>query len=221
MDSCVGRAASLRPLTFAQYPFSATPLLTAHATGILETCQAIERRTFPKAEAMELKRELAKPNTFLVACLDLSSTSGSPAQASPASLGTKTTSQPTAARSRRSSARSQPSSKSAAFTGITNPQVRGYAVYVYSKRDGTIRIIKVAVASAHRNQGIGTRLVQYILHQVVVAYPGVTKAWLHVDPARPAAYHLYQNLGFQKVSTIQDYYGHNRHADILERPFTH
>ncbi|KAJ1968426.1 hypothetical protein H4R35_006430 [Dimargaris xerosporica] len=220
LNPCGDHAASSQPHTFAQYPFSALPPLVSHATGILETCQTIERRTFPKAEAMDLKQELAKPNAFLITCLDLSLMSAHTAMAAPAPLNTKQTSKTTVARSGRHAARSQPSSNSAAFTGNVHPQVRGYAAYVYSKRDGTIRIIKVAVVPTHRNKGIGTQLVQSILHQAIKAYPGATKAWLHVDPARPAAYHLYQKLGFQKISTIPGYYGHNRHADILERAFT-
>lgn len=62
--------------------------------------------------------------------------------------------------------------------------------------EGTTYIDFIAVAPEHRQQGVGTALLQFCQHQF-------TRLSLSVVTTNHAAYQLYQRLGFGKVSTQQ------------------
>ncbi|RKP38115.1 acyl-CoA N-acyltransferase, partial [Dimargaris cristalligena] len=130
---------------------------------LVEQCQALERRTFPQTEALQLRNELRKPNTYLVVAFEK-----------------------------------------------PQPLVVGYALFSLIKCEATARLTKLAVKKSHRNRGIGSRVVQYVLAQVTRLPTPIARAMLHVDPSRREAHRLYRRLGFHTVTTLSDYYGAGR-----------
>jgi [ribosomal protein S18]-alanine N-acetyltransferase len=67
-----------------------------------------------------------------------------------------------------------------------------------------LHINTVAVAPAHRRQGLATRLLQHVFSEA--AARGVKRATLEVRASNAAALKLYERLGFQVTSTRAGYY---------------
>ena len=66
-------------------------------------------------------------------------------------------------------------------------------------------ILSIAVRKADRRRGIGEMLVEIILP--VFLSKGVRTVWLTVAPDNYGAIQLYRKLGFEQVSTEEDYFG--------------
>ncbi|UYP46100.1 hypothetical protein NEF87_002385 [Candidatus Lokiarchaeum ossiferum] len=90
---------------------------------------------------------------------------------------------------------------------LTNIVTPAFYVLLYNKnecvacglgvQDGIfIGLFDIVVAKNHRNQGIGTQLIQYLLE--LGKNNGAQKAYLQVMLNNPAALHLYEKLGFQE-----------------------
>jgi [ribosomal protein S18]-alanine N-acetyltransferase len=73
---------------------------------------------------------------------------------------------------------------------------------------------RLAVAPAHRRQGVGTALVRSALE--VVRQLGARAVILEVRDTNEAAIMLYQKLGFEQLAARQNYYGPGQHALILK-----
>lgn len=63
------------------------------------------------------------------------------------------------------------------------------------RRDDEIRVVDIALLTAHRGRGIGGRLMRQILDEAAAAGKPVR---IHVEKNNPAM-HLYHRLGFQEI----------------------
>lgn len=78
----------------------------------------------------------------------------------------------------------------------------GYGVM--SVGAGEAHILNLCVDSGFRCQGIGRRMLDYLLDRGAVA--GMTEAFLEVRPSNTAAIRLYLSLGFDQVGMRRGYY---------------
>jgi ribosomal protein S18 acetylase RimI-like enzyme len=76
-------------------------------------------------------------------------------------------------------------------------------------------ILSVAVRKADRRQGIAEMLVKIILP--VFLRKGVSTVWLTVAPENHGAIQLYLKLGFEQVSTEEDYFGPGEPRILMKR----
>ncbi|KAJ1654614.1 hypothetical protein IWQ61_005487 [Dispira simplex] len=199
---CVG-AKQLGLYSTVQYPFRDCAPLKPHAVTILAQCQAIERRIFPKTEAMDLAQQLRKPGIFMVVTALVTY----PTTALPISN--------TQVRGGRD--RTRPTSPPSSHSVL--PVVVGYALYTIVKLDSSARLIKLAVDKRCRQQGVGHQLLASVITRIAQHPLRIVRIWLHVDPLRTAAYQLYLAHGFQKRRVISAYYGLQRDAHVLEREY--
>lgn len=81
--------------------------------------------------------------------------------------------------------------------------------------DASADLHRLAVAPAHRRQGVATALVLAGLQ--AVRHLRVTSVILEVGFSNEAAIRLYQGLGFEQLAARPDYYGPGKHALILKR----
>lgn len=73
---------------------------------------------------------------------------------------------------------------------------------------------RVVVAPEHRRRGLATRLLRRGLDEA--ATRGISTASLEVEEGNGAAISLYVRLGFTTTARRPHYYGHDRHALIME-----
>jgi [ribosomal protein S18]-alanine N-acetyltransferase len=78
----------------------------------------------------------------------------------------------------------------------------GYGVM--SVGAGEAHILNLCIDAGFRCQGIGRRMLDYLLDRAVVA--GMSEAFLEVRPSNTAAIRLYLSLGFDQVGMRRGYY---------------
>ena len=78
----------------------------------------------------------------------------------------------------------------------------GYGVM--SVGAGEAHILNLCIDTAFRCQGIGRRMLDYLLDRGAAA--GMTEAFLEVRPSNTAAIRLYLSLGFDQVGMRRGYY---------------
>jgi ribosomal-protein-alanine N-acetyltransferase len=78
----------------------------------------------------------------------------------------------------------------------------GYGVM--SVGAGEAHILNLCIDMASRCQGIGRRLLDYLIDRGAVA--GMSEAFLEVRPSNTAAIRLYLSLGFEQVGMRRGYY---------------
>lgn len=88
------------------------------------------------------------------------------------------------------------------------PIVAAYAVFVHTPPLALLH--KVCVLERYRRRGIAAQMLS-VYHQSL-ARRGCGKVQLWVDEQRIAARHLYENLGFEEVGRLENYYGPHRTA---------
>ena len=81
-------------------------------------------------------------------------------------------------------------------------RVIGYGVM--SVGAGEAHILNLCIDSAFRCQGIGRRMLDYLLDKGAAA--GMSEAFLEVRPSNTAAIRLYLSLGFDQVGMRRGYY---------------
>jgi len=81
-------------------------------------------------------------------------------------------------------------------------RVIGYGVM--SVGAGEAHILNLCIDSAYRCQGIGRRMLDYLLDKGSAA--GMSEAFLEVRPSNTAAIRLYLSLGFDQVGMRRGYY---------------
>ena len=64
----------------------------------------------------------------------------------------------------------------------------------------------IAVVPSHRRQGLGTQLLQTLLHRAHIA--AIKKIYLEVAAGNTAARALYTNAGFVEIDVRRNYYAH-------------
>jgi ribosomal-protein-alanine N-acetyltransferase len=78
----------------------------------------------------------------------------------------------------------------------------GYGVM--SVGAGEAHVLNLCIDMASRCQGIGRRLLDYLIDRGAVA--GMSEAFLEVRPSNTAAIRLYLSLGFEQVGMRRGYY---------------
>ncbi|KAL9602272.1 MAG: hypothetical protein Q9219_001997 [cf. Caloplaca sp. 3 TL-2023] len=91
---------------------------------------------------------------------------------------------------------------------ISNPSLVAYAVYVHTAKVALLH--KVCVLEKYRRQGVARRML--VFHHERLARRDCGKVELWVDEDRIAAKQLYESIGFEVVSRVEDYYGPSRTA---------
>ncbi|KAJ1954319.1 hypothetical protein IWQ62_005786 [Dispira parvispora] len=163
-------------------------------------CQAIERRIFPKTEAMDLAQQLCKPGTFMVVTVLVAH-------------------RDTVVSTRNTPVKGQPRPSPSPSSHSVSPVAVGYALYTIVKLDSSARLIKLAVDKRCQQQGLGHQLMASIIARIDQHPLRVIRIRLHVDPLRTTAYRLYLAHGFRKRRVIPAYYGLQRDAHVLEREY--
>src|SRR5579863_9716925 len=96
-------------------------------------------------------------------------------------------------------------------------RVMGYGVM--SVGAGEAHILNLCIDAAFRCQGIGRRMLDYLLDRGAAA--GMAEAFLEVRPSNTAAIRLYLSLGFDQVGMRRGYYqavGGREDAAVLKLP---
>ncbi|KAJ1719473.1 hypothetical protein LPJ53_005773 [Coemansia erecta] len=179
------------------------PLLLTRADyeSLVPKCQQIERRVFPKSEAMDIAKELRKPNQFLFVVLDLDSSHAVSKQAD-----MQLTAYGILAIGK--------------IDGIarmskvcTDPRCRGRGA-------GELVVNGMLKAlGANKRQLLNTSPSSYS-HIRAISQTGISTIQLHVDRQRAEAIRLYTRCGFSARAEIADYYSAGRDALLMIAPIS-
>ena len=96
----------------------------------------------------------------------------------------------------------------------------GYVVASLDRRGGaaTFWIVTLAVLPRARRQGLGRRLLAKVTARG--RKQGASRMRMQVGVRNLPARRLYESCGFEVVRRLPDYYGHARHAYLMERPMS-
>ncbi|KAJ2382727.1 hypothetical protein GGI05_005562, partial [Coemansia sp. RSA 2603] len=170
--------------------------------SLVPRCQQIERRVFPKSEAMDIAKELRKPNQFLFAVLDLDTSLGAANQADMqlVSYGILAIGK---------------------IDGIariskvcTDPSCRGRGA-----GELVVNGMLKALGVGTKTQLVNTVSASYSYIRVI-SQAGMSTIQLHVDKQRADAIRLYTRCGFSAKAEIADYYSAGRDALLMAAPIT-
>lgn len=81
-------------------------------------------------------------------------------------------------------------------------EVAGYGIMSFGA--GEAHILNICIRADLRGQGVGRRLMNYLLDQATEAY--MQDVFLEVRPSNGAAMSLYESLGFTRVGLRKAYY---------------
>lgn len=84
------------------------------------------------------------------------------------------------------------------FRGV----VQGYGIMSFAADEA--HLLNICVHPDLRDQGVGRRLLQYLLEHAVSV--GMCCAYLEVRPSNPVAIYLYESMGFVRVGIRKGYY---------------
>lgn len=88
----------------------------------------------------------------------------------------------------------------------------GYIVYLRTK--ALTRIHKVCVVESFRRRGVGRFMMRRVIEDLKKSGAGEVDLW--VDRAREPARGLYENLEFEEMEAVKDYYGKERDGIRME-----
>jgi len=92
-------------------------------------------------------------------------------------------------------------------------EIRGYTIG--QSKNESAEIISLAVDPIWRKKGIGKTLTNFLINNF--KEKGVKEISLHVRIKNKAGITLYQNLGFQILKTIKNYYSNGDDAYLMKR----
>lgn len=78
----------------------------------------------------------------------------------------------------------------------------GYAVFMVALDEA--HLLNISVAPAHQGQGIGARLLRWVMDRAVRA--GASRLLLEVRPSNASALRLYEHFGFVRIGVRRGYY---------------
>ena len=78
----------------------------------------------------------------------------------------------------------------------------GFAVVSTALDESTL--LNFCVRPAFQNKGVGRKLLEFLLQKARIEK--INKFFLEVRASNLSAIHLYENLGFEKISVRRDYY---------------
>ncbi|KAJ1896718.1 hypothetical protein LPJ66_003825 [Kickxella alabastrina] len=164
--------------------------------GIVTRCQQLERRVFPKAEAMDLGKELHKPNQFLFVVLKFQH----------AALSTATS----------------PCFQLVAYGVLAlsridcTARISKMCTDPCFRRQGAGRLLLCSMLAAlGSNQVPDPAILSLFFHPGSGFQMNVHTAQLHVDSDRHDAVGLYSQCGFVTKAEIRDYYSVGRDALLM------
>lgn len=101
------------------------------------------------------------------------------------------------------------------LVALEDDAVVGYVVAERVSREGTVvgHVKDLAVAPAHRDRGIGTRLLERAFAAVTAR--GAERARLEVREDNAGAIRLYRRFGFERDHVIPGYYADGEDALVL------
>ena len=178
---------------------------------ILTQVKRLEKRTFPKAEAMDFDIELQKRNTELIIVLDCSP----PEEAVNFTISEANRQAPKSLLPTDSASLDQSVSKAvqSSASDIYSSQVKEALVVAYilhARSAGASLLHKVCVAEKYRRQGIAKQLLT--IFKTKLETQGCERIQLWVDWQRDGAIKLYTSVGFRRTDAARDYYGAGRHG---------
>lgn len=96
----------------------------------------------------------------------------------------------------------------------------GYVVASLDRRRGALAlwIVTMAVLPGARRQGLGRRLLEKVT--ALGRKHRANRVKLQVGVRNLPARQLYESCGFEVVRRLADFYGHGRHAYLMERPLS-
>jgi ribosomal protein S18 acetylase RimI-like enzyme len=92
-------------------------------------------------------------------------------------------------------------------------------VAAFSRAGDLADLLRVAVSTTRRREGIGGVLVREGL--AWAAAQGAERMLLEVEPGNVAAVGLYTRLGFAPINVRPGYYGRGADALVMQRPLVH
>jgi len=185
-----------------------------HTEVIIKQIESFEKKTFPKNEAMAIKKEVSKKtNTLLIAYYEQDIQKEQCTQKLKPTNG------------HQEKRRNKPNKEDFSFNIYKGDKsffitkeiiVVGYIIYsnISSTQMPITRILKLCVHHSFRRIGLGEKLLRNVLERMDV--PKRSKADLHVDIEREIAINLYKKVGFNIVKRIVDYYEVGRDAWLME-----
>ena len=136
---------------------------------LIHQVQHVEKKTFPRREALDFSAELRKRNMDLVIIVD------------EANLYT-----------------------------LARPRMVAYMVFVHLKAGNTVLLHKICVDGEYRRRGIARTVLEAQAERL--KKQGCTKIQLWVDEGNVPARGLYNGLGLEEMSTVNDYYAAGRNG---------
>ena len=143
--------------------------LRAAKDELIHQVQHVEKKTFPRREALDFSMELRKRNMDLVIIVD-----------------------------------------DANVITPARPKLVAYMVFVHLKAGNTVLLHKVCVDGEYRRRGIARTVLEAQAERL--KKQGCTKIQLWVDEENVPARGLYNGLGLEEMSTINDYYAAGRNG---------
>lgn len=92
-------------------------------------------------------------------------------------------------------------------------QVKGFLMY--RNIGGDFEIIQIAIVQEKHHQGIGTNLIEMMIHEAIKS--DVEYIYLEVHFENAQAYNFYKRFGFTKIHTRKNYYGPNEDAYVMRK----
>ena len=103
------------------------------------------------------------------------------------------------------------------FVAMNESRIIGYCVYWHICDEA--HIVNIAVHPAHRSQGIGRQLLDYLLADVKKR--DICRAILEVRKSNVKAQHLYNSAGFKGTGVRPRYYNNTEDAVLMELVIEH
>ena len=184
-------------------------LLQKYSEIIIKQIESFEKKTFPKNEVMDIKKEISKKtNTLLIAYYE---------QDIQKEQYTQTLEQTNKLKAHQEKGTNKSNKKDPKnFVMTKEIIIVGYIIFsnISSTQMPITRILKLCIHHSFRRIGLGERLLKSVLERMDV--PNRSKADLHVDVEREIAVNLYKKVGFNIVKRITDYYEIGRDAWLME-----
>lgn len=205
-----GQAAEDTPASNPRSELLSRPLSSSalSLSDMLAQIKRLEKRSFPKEEAMDFDLELKKRNTELIILVD-----PNPAQeAITFAIDTASREPPKSLLSPTLPAIEQEEApRSSRPPAIPSPPSALVIAYLLHARSTGVSLLhKVCVAEKYRRQGLARKMLLTL--KLKLEKSGCERIQLWVDWKREAAIDLYQSAGFRRVDGARDYYGTGRHG---------
>lgn len=94
-----------------------------------------------------------------------------------------------------------------------NESIIGFTLFEIHAADSFAHLLKIMIKKESRGKNYGEILLNNAL--IYLKNLGIKKYFLEVESDNLAAINIYRKVGFQRVHLNKNFYGPNRHADIM------